>query len=106
MNPQKAMRGRSPKATPAHHAVAGVEPGLSLWGVLRPGPVLAAAEQPAEDTAFDAQHVGFLQRYVRRVGLAVLGVVDLPFPAVAPGGLHIDQDRQSEQRAVALAGFG
>src|SRR5262249_17034512 len=68
--------------------------------LLRPRPVLAAAEH--QEAALDAQHIGAHEIDFPAVGLAVLRIVDLAFPAVARG-LHRQEDLRAHDRVVALA---
>src|SRR5215472_10037059 len=71
--------------------------------LLRPRPVLAAAEH--QEAALDAQHIGTHEIDFPAVGLAVLRIVDLAFPAVARG-LHRQEDLRAHDRVVALARVG
>src|SRR4051812_44826408 len=71
----------------------------------RPG--LALADEATEDTAFELQGIGALQRDVARIGLAVFSVVDLTAPLV--GGatrLHAEYDLNADDRSAAFGGIG
>src|SRR5262249_31748975 len=70
----------------------------------RPG--LALADDAAERAALELEAGGALQRDAARVGLAVLGVVDLTVPLVGAGRLHAEHDLHADHRPAALGGVG
>src|ERR1043166_2946566 len=65
------------------------------------GPILAAAQE-AEHAAFDPDRVVVLEPHARRVGLAVLGIIDIAVPAAVAPRFHAEQKRQSHDRTAAL----
>src|SRR5207253_3025616 len=96
----------------SHHAAAalgGIR--IVLVGSRRPllalgsRPVLAAA-QKAQHAAFDAQGVVAGERDAARVVVAVLGVVDLAFPAIGAGRLHVVQDGEAQHGTIPLGRIG
>src|ERR1700720_1773040 len=65
------------------------------------GPVLPAAQE-AEHAAFDPDRVVVLEPHARRIGLAVLWVVDVAVPAAVAPRLHAEQKLQAHDRTAAL----
>src|ERR1043165_1338418 len=65
------------------------------------GPILAAAQEP-EHTTFNPDRVVVLEPHARRVGLAVLGIVDVAVPAAVACRLHAEQKRQAHDGTAAL----
>src|SRR6185295_15803584 len=70
------------------------------------GPGLALADEPAERTALQLQRIPARISEIARIGLAVLGIVDLPGPFAGAGRLHAEHDLHAEQRPAALGCVG
>src|SRR5690349_17721960 len=68
-------------------------------------PGLGLADQAAQRAAFQLEISGALQGDAAAVGLAVLGIVDLPVPLIGRAAwLHAEYDLNANDRPVALAG--
>src|SRR3954468_18887015 len=66
------------------------------------GPGLSFADETAERAALQLQRVAARECQIARIGLAVLGVVDLSAPLVGAGRLHAEHDLHADQRTAAL----
>src|SRR5262249_59388722 len=72
-----------------------------------PRPGVALADQSPKHAAFELERAGALQGDAARIGLAVLGVVDLPVPFVGRAArLHAEHDLNADERPVAQARIG
>src|SRR5690348_6023958 len=69
------------------------------------GPGLRLADEAAERAALQLQRVPAGPGEIARIGLAVLGGVDLTAPFAVAGGLHAEHDLHADQRTGALAGI-
>jgi hypothetical protein len=70
----------------------------------RPRPGLRLADQPGEHAALEFGAVGAGHGERAGIGVAVLGVVNLPVPFFRRAArLHIEHDGNAEQRAALLA---
>src|SRR5437879_2580864 len=71
--------------------------------LVRARPGLALADEAAERAALEVERARAGERDRARVGLAVLGVVDLPVPFVGRAArLHVEDDLHADHRAAAL----
>ena len=70
------------------------------------GPGLSLADEAAERAALQLQRVAAREGEIARIGLAVLGIVDLPRPFVGAGRLHAEHDLHADQRPAALRRIG
>src|SRR5262245_7279814 len=71
-----------------------------------PRPALSLAHQAAQRTALEAHRVRPLLGEIAAEHLAFLGAVHLSRPFVGAVGLHVEYDRNADDRPATLAGIG
>src|ERR1700730_7923326 len=69
-------------------------------------PILATANEPPEHAAFDTQPFRINQRDMGRVGLPILCIVDPALPTIDSRGLHVEEHRHADNRAITELSFG
>src|SRR6185503_10433137 len=81
----------------------------AVWparALIRARPEARLADDAAEDAALQLDGVRILQRHRSRIGLAVLGIVDLSLPLIGARRLHPEHDLDADQRPAALGRIG